>query len=163
MENELNLGVYLGIMLDTIGRKKKVLEEIYSVTVEQDHLIMAEEFNTDSFSATLEKKEKLINKLEELDSGFTSTYNRISDLIKDQAFEQADKIRMLQNCITEVTELSVRIQALEKKNRTGMESKQKTARQGKKKFTVNRQTADKYYKTQAGISGNNSVFIDKKN
>ncbi len=162
MEDRLDLGVYLRVMQDILARKKKVLTDIYEATKEQEDALRTEEPDEKKFNAAMDKKAKLIDQLNEMDDGFQKIYNRISLDIKEKGAEHADVVRTLQALIQELTDLSVSVSALEKKNRETLDKKVEEVKKGKKNFKVSRQTADKYYKNMTGLNAVTPVFLDEK-
>jgi archaellum component FlaC len=162
MEERLDLGGYLRVMQDVLIRKKKVLTSIYEATKEQETALAGELVDDKAFDAAMNKKTKLIEDLTEMDQGFQVIYDRISLEIKEKGKEHADTIRRLQALIQEITDLSVTVSALEKKNKDALDKKVDELKKGKKNFKVSRQTADKYYKSMNGLNAVTPVFLDEK-
>ena len=162
MEEKMDLGGYLRVMYDVLGRKKKVLTDIYEATKEQETALRTEEIDENGFNAAIDKKTKLIEQLTEMDDGFQTLYDRISLEIKEKGTEHADLIRRLQALIVELTDLSVSVSGLEKKNKEMLDKKAEELRKGKKTFKVSRQTADKYYKSMNRLNAVTPVFLDEK-
>ena len=163
MEDKLDLGGYLSMMQDVLERKKKTLTAILESTKEQEVALRGETIDEKAFNAAIDNKTKLLAQLEEMDSGFQRLYDGISRDIKEKGAEHADSVRRLQALIQEVTDLSVSIQALEKKNKETLDKRVNELSQGKKSFKVSRQTADKYYKSMNGLNAVSPVFMDEKN
>jgi chromosome segregation ATPase len=162
MEDNLDLGGYLGMMLDVLERKKRVLDSIYEATKDQENALRADEIDEKAFNAAIDKKTELIDKLNEMDEGFQKLYDRISRKISEKGEEHADVIRRLQTLIQELTDLSVSVSSLEKKNKETLDKRVDEIRKGKKNFKVSRQTADKYYKNMNGLNAVTPVFLDEK-
>lgn len=163
MEDRLDFGGYLRVMQDVLSRKKNVLNGIYEASKEQENALRTEEIDEKTFSAATDKKTDLIARLNEMDEGFQKLYDKISPEIREKGAEHADTVRRLQALIQEVTDLSVSIQALEKKNKETLDKRVNELSQGKKSFKVSRQTADKYYKSMNGLNAVSPVFMDEKN
>ncbi len=151
------------MMKDILTRKRNSLKNILEFSEEQSGLLIPQEFDDEAFTELMNKKEAEINKVNELDDGFSAVFNKIKDDIKSKSDEHAPAIKELQDLITEVTELGVRITALEKKNRDGLERKKNEIKRGVKNFNVSRQTASNYYKNMNGRNDSGPVFMDQKN
>lgn len=151
------------MMKDILTRKRNSLKSILEFSEEQSGLLIPQEFDDEAFTELMNKKEAEINKVNELDDGFSAVFNKIKDDIKSKSDEHAPAIKELQDLITEVTELGVRITALEKKNRDGLERKKNEIKRGVKNFNVSRQTASNYYKNMNGRNDSGPVFMDQKN
>lgn len=157
---EQNLSTFLRMMQDVLRRKKASLQEVLEVTREQDYLLHANELDDEAFSATVEKKTDLINKINDSDDAFQVIYKRIGDSMKERAAEHEKDIMAIQELIRDVTELQAAIQVLEKKNKDTFDNRISQRRQGIKNVKVSQKTASQYYKTQAKLNENSPVFLD---
>ncbi len=163
MDDGIKTADYIRMMQDVLDRKKEGLRLIRDITEKQANLLSVEEFDSSAFDETLKEKEKHINGLNELDDGFNTLYKKIADEIKNNPKQYEDGIKKLQKLITEVTDLSISITGLEKKNKSLLEAKGREIKKGVKNFKVSRQTANSYYKNMIGNGGDGPVFLDKKN
>ncbi len=157
---EQNLSTFLRMMQDVLRRKKAFLQDLLTITKEQDYLLHAGELDDEAFTATVNKKTDLIDKVNESDDAFQVIYKRISSSMKDRAAEHEGDITIIQDLIKDVTELQAAIQVLEKKNRETFDQRVNTRRQGIKNVKVSQKTASQYYKTQAKLNENGPVFMD---
>ncbi len=128
----------------------------------QEDALRTENIDEKAFDAAMEKKSGLIDRLNEMDDGFQTLYDRISLEIKEKGAEHAEAINRLQALIREITDLSVTVSALERKNKDTLDRKIEDLKKGKKNFKVSRQTADKYYKSMNGLNAVTPVFLDEK-
>ena len=110
---------YVAMLKDILVQKKKVTEEILWVTLEQETTLAPELEDMDRFDALMEKKEPLLTKLEQLDTGFSDIYAKVQATLSGQKEAYKEEILAMQKLITEVTEISVKIQALEERNQSG--------------------------------------------
>ncbi len=157
---EQNLSTFLRMMQDVLRRKKASLQDMLTVTKEQDYLLRANDLDDEAFTATVEKKTDLINKINESDDAFQVIYKRIGENMKERAAEHEQDILAIQGLIREVTELQAAIQVLEKKNKETFDGRINQRRQGIKNVKVSQKTASQYYKTQAKLNDNGPVFLD---
>ena len=70
-------GTYVNIMRESLERKQRYLTEIWKLTNEQSVIATAEKFDEEQFSELVEKKDVLIDNLNEIDKGFSSVYDRV--------------------------------------------------------------------------------------
>ena len=162
MENNTNLAGYLRMMTDIITKKKNCLQSILEATQDQARILRSEEFDDDDFSALIDIKAKNIDKVNELDDGFQTVYDKIKAEMGEKKAEHEGQIKALQKLVAEVTELGVQITALEKQNKNTLESVKNAAMRNTKNFKVSRNTASNYYKTMAGLHGAGPSFMDEK-
>ena len=153
---------YIRMMLDILNKKEAQLTSLLELTTAQEQLLKVEEFDEDTFFELIEKKREPLRKLEETDMGFQAIYNRIAEEMKTNKEEYKDQILEMQGLITRVTNLSVKLSALEEKNKASLEAKLQGKRQNIRQFKVSKQTADKYYKNMIGMQTGASYFMDQK-
>ena len=68
---------YIQILVSTLQKQVGVLKEILELTKEQRRIADHSDFDEAMLEETLNKKEVLIAKLNELDDGFASVYGRV--------------------------------------------------------------------------------------
>ncbi len=153
----------LDILSESLDDKIKLLKEIQEYNKKQELAFSEGEPDINSFDSAIEEKGVLIERLEKLDEGFESLYERVSDELKKNRSKYADKIKELQNKITIITELSSTIQAQEARNKKMIEGYFAKERQGIKKNRVNSKAAYDYYRNMTGMSVMSSSFMDEKN
>ena len=68
---------YLQVMIDSLLKKKEVLETIVKLNEEQTIIIGEEDFNEDMLHDNSDKKDECISQLDKLDEGFQSLFYRI--------------------------------------------------------------------------------------
>ncbi|MCQ2538421.1 MAG: hypothetical protein MJ124_08475 [Lachnospiraceae bacterium] len=163
MNNSQNLAGYLRLMKDILARKRTAMNKIIDYTNAQAKVLAAEEFDDEAFDDYIGLKQAEIDKINELDDGFTAVYNKIEGDLKNNSKEFESIIKEIQGIITEVTDMSVKIGMLEKKNWDAFEKRRNEIKRTVKTFGVNRQTASSYYKNMSGVGGEaGPVFMDQK-
>ena len=154
---------YVRMMLDILSKKEIHLSKLLELTEEQERLIKEEEFNEAEFALIIEKKSGNLRKLEEFDGGFQSIYNRVAEEIQNNKEAYKDQILEMQKLITSVTDLGVKLSALEGKNKAALEFNLQSSKQAIRQFKVSKQTADKSYKNMIGMqTGASYVMAQKK-
>lgn len=158
-----NISVYLVALRDSLQSKWDVLKEILSLTEQQEKILNAEEMNWDSFDGILQKKGKLLEKIEELDRGFEDIFDKVGATLKDNATQYKPQILELQNSVRVVTECGVKVQVLEKKNKDKFVAAVANKRKEIKDFRTSNKTAASYYQNMANQHHEwQSYFYDKK-
>lgn len=153
---------YIRMMLDILGKKESQLTSLLELTTAQEQILKREESDEDEFTDIIAKKREHLRKIEEADNGFQAIYNRIAEELQNNKEEYKAQILEMQGLITRVTDLGVRLSALEEKNKTTLEANLQGKRQNIRKFKVSKQTADKYYKNMIGMQTGASYFMDQK-
>lgn len=153
---------YVNIMQESLVRKKKYLLEILELTKKQEQLAKAKKFDEDAFGDTIDRKEILINNVEEIDKGFTSVYDRVRTEIMDEKEQYHDELLNMQSLIKECVDLGMQIEAMEERNRASLERAFSTGFKGIKRAKQSKQVANKYYKSMSNGAVNDSMLYDRK-
>lgn len=161
--NDNNKKTYIQIIIESLNKKYKVLNELMQITSRQKAIIDADSFDEDLFMETISLKQEQIDKLSELDRGFELVYDRIREDLKTNSKEYQSEITSLKELVTKITDLNIKLQALEKSNKPKLESRLANKRQSIKKSRLSNQTVTNYYKTMSGGQETQSYFYDKKN
>ncbi len=135
----------LSILAESLDRKLEVLKEIQKYNAEQEKSFQGGQADLDSFDAAMEKKGQLIEKIIKLDTGFETMYAKLSEELKGNRERYAEQIRVLQQKVTEVTELSVSVQAQEQRNKKLVEEFFAKERAGIRDGRKSSNADDEYY------------------
>lgn len=155
--------VYIKILVDTLKKKKEALSFLMLLTKEQEKLLKAEVFSQEDFNRTLEEKDKVIKTLNELDDGFEAFYQRLELVIQKEKAIYKEELKEAQELIAGIMDMSVRLQALEAKNKESFTRKLTEQKQEIRSFKTSSQTAEKYYQHMANQhQEGQSYFLDKK-
>lgn len=153
---------YIRMMLDILMKKETYLSKLLNSTMEQESLLKASKFDETAFFQLVEKKEEALKRIEEIDQGFQSIYNRVSEVLKDNKEQYKEQILQMQSLITKVTDVGVKISVLEEKNKGLLQQRLQEKKQGIRQFKVGKKTVDKYYKNMIKMNGGTSYFFDKE-
>ncbi len=153
---------YVDMMVESLQKKKKVLESLYDLTREQESLLKSEEMDVDRFSEITEMKGQGIDELGALDTGFDSMYKKLEqELMKNRGFYESEISRM-KELISDITDLSSGIQALEKKNYDQFQIYMKKERTRLRQLNSSQQTAQTYARNMVGSHRpENSYFVNE--
>lgn len=114
---------YIAIMLQSLQKKEKVLDEIIRLDDVQKKVLTDNNCTVDEFDETVEAKSACIEQLNQLDSGFQKLYAEVETEIKDNREKYSAEIKKMQECIRSVTDKSVKIQAQEARNKELLKEK----------------------------------------
>ena len=154
---------YLDILEESLKKKKETLNLIFESNEKAKGIFGGSTDNLDEIDTYIEEKEKLTKRLEELDEGFESVYERVSDEIKANKDMHSEQIRRLQKLVREVSADTAKVQAQESRMRADFErfiEKQKgSIGEGRK----HSRAAMAYYQNKMGGPVSESPIMDKKN
>ena len=153
----------LSILQESLAAKRQVLLEIQEYNRKQEAVFMAEEVDMSLFDEAIEEKERLIQKLMQLDDGFEVIYQKLSRELEDNRKKYAGQIQILQQQIKEITDLGVSIQAQEARNKSLIESYFSRERSNMHKNLRNSAKAYNFYKNISKLNAvSNQSFYDSK-
>lgn len=153
---------YVSIMQESLLRKKKYLEQILELTKKQEAIIKESKFDEEAFGEIIDQKEVLINNINEIDKGFTSVYDRVRSELLDNKDAYRDELIEMQENIKSCVDLGMEIEALEERNRAGLEVVFSVGFKGIKKLKQSKQVANKYYQSMSNGNVNDSILYDRK-
>ena len=153
---------YVDMMVESLQKKKKVLTSLYELTREQETLLKDEEMDVDRFSEITEAKGQDIEELDSLDAGFDGLYRKLEqELTKNRGAYEAE-ITHMKALISDITTISSRIQALEKKNYEMFQIYMKNERMKLRRLNTSQKTAQNYAKNMSGSHRpENSYFVNE--
>lgn len=153
---------YVGIMIQSLRKKLKVLEEIRRVNMRQQEILEDDKAPIEDFDQTVEEKAKLLEQMEQLDSGFEKLFERVKEELQGNKDAYKDKIRTMQSAIRKITDLSMELQAQEARNRDLMVRKFASVRQKAKEVRTSSKVASQYYKNMMQLNVVDPQFMDNK-
>ena len=158
-----NINVYITVLHDSLSRKVDVVKEILKYTKEQNVILSSDDVDIDRFDDIIGEKDVLLKKLEELDRGFDSTFDRVKDELKNNKEIYKSQILEMQNYIRVITDLSVEIESLEQSNKDMFADFLRGERKEIKKFNINNKIAASYNSNMPNQHQDwQSYFLDKK-
>ncbi|MBQ9199711.1 MAG: hypothetical protein IJ141_05980 [Lachnospiraceae bacterium] len=155
-------GMYVGILGDSLKRKKAYLDEIAELTIKQGELAAADKFDEEAFGETVDRKETLINNINEIDKGFTSVYDRIRGNLLEEKEAYKKELKDIQTLINSCMDKGSEIEVLEERNRQKLEGIFASERKNLRQVKNSRSIANKYYKTMANGMVNDAMLYDRK-
>lgn len=153
---------YVDIMIQSLKKKLKVLEDIKKVNQVQKEILENDKSKADAFDKTVEEKSALIQQLELLDSGFDKLFERVKDELNSDKDAYKEQIKTMQALIREITDYSMEIQAQESRNKDLMTRKFVSVRERAKTVRTNTKVANQYYRNMMQLNYIAPQFMDNK-
>lgn len=153
---------YVNIMIQSLHKKVKVLEEIKSLNQLQKALLEDERSSVDEFDKTVEDKSACIKQLEQLDDGFETLFAKVKEALNGDKDAYADRIHTMQDLIRQITDLSMELQAQESRNKDLMTRKFVSVKERAKVVRTNTKVANQYYKNMMNLHYVDPQFMDNK-
>lgn len=112
---------YIKALSESLEKKLTILEKIHEKDEEQYTIAKTTPFSYDDFDRNAEEKGVLIYKLNRLDEGFETVYEKVKEELAANKSAYASDIKRMQELISKITDLSTKIQAEESRNKTAIE------------------------------------------
>lgn len=153
---------YLSLLEESLRRKLQVMAEIQAYNLRQQEIFQSGNVDMDRFDEYVEEKGALIDRVNNLDSGFEKLYAKVAKQLEGGRAQYASQIRVLQGLITEVTDANVTIQAQEARNKKLIEDYFRREREGIRDGRRSSKAAINYYKNMNKSSVVMPYFMDSK-
>lgn len=155
------IGQYITVLVESLQKKKSVLEAVLQKNEEQFNTIR-EKQGLDNFDRLVEEKGRLIEAMEKLDEGFENIYQRIRPELEGQKNRFRGEIGELQRLIGEITDLGVRIEASEARNKQAVERYFADARNEIQQSRKSVKAASDYYRSMSRVNYVDPQMMDRK-
>lgn len=150
------------ILVESLEKKSRILDEIMKENEAQERLFKQEELDMEALDASSDRMGELAEKLELLDEGFESVYDRIREELIDNKAAYRAEIKRMQALIAEITEKVVGINAARMRNKLQAENHFKRSRQQIGKASSKMKASQNYYNNMNRLSYVDSQFYDTK-
>lgn len=156
MTNELQL------LIESLEKKRGILKDILKKSRQQGEVASSEQFDAERFDSLVDEKSELLIRMDEMDQGFDSTFNRIKEELLADKDTYKKEIARMQGLIRETVDLGAQIHATEVRTKESLERTLKNNRQELLKRRTSSKSVRDYYKANSQLDFVGSYFIDQK-
>ena len=154
---------YVVMLRESLEKKADILRVLLIRNNEQAAILQDPNTLPEDLEKNMNMKSELIDRIVMLDDGFEQLFNRVKPIIENDRDTYADEIRIMQDLIRKITDLTADVEATEYKNKeyakTRFSNIKKEAREIKKSNDV----VTSYYKNMmAHNKADDPAFLDKK-
>lgn len=156
---------YLQMMIESLRKKDGVLSKIIEKNEAQADCILDKDYGTvdwERFNVLVAEKDILINRINEMDQGFSSLYERVRDEVTNNRELHKEDISLMQELITSLTDKATRIMTQEERNRVKIEKVLLDAKKEIKHSRKSMKAVSNYYKSMSNPSGEINGIMDQK-
>lgn len=150
------------ILVESLEKKSRILDEIIEENAVQERLFKQEELDMDALDASSDRMGELAEKLELLDEGFESVYDRIRQELINNKSAYRTEIKRMQELISVITEKVVTINAARMRNKLQAENRFKKSRQQIGTASSKIKVTQSYYNNMNQLNFVNPQFYDNK-
>ena len=154
---------YVIMLRESLEKKADILRVLQIRNKEQAAILQDPNTTPDDLEKNMNMKSELIERIIMLDDGFEQLFNRVKDILDEDRATYADEIKLMQDLIRQVTELTADVEASEYRNREYAKARfaniKKDIRETKKSGDV----VTSYYRNMmAHNKADDPAFLDKK-
>lgn len=154
---------YVKMLSDSLDKKVELLRQLQGLNQEQKNILEDSGSTPDMLDDNIEKKSDIIERLDKMDDGFQSLYDKVKDDLSSKREEYASEIKHMQEQITLITDLSTDVQAKEMQNRELARIKFSHIRSQIRETKHGQKAVASYYASMMNNTGyEDSQFWDKK-
>lgn len=153
---------YIQIMAESLEKKLDVLDRIMEINKRQLECSSTQSFDAEAYDSIMDEKGVLIDEMNRLDDGFTSTYELVREEIQENPEKYRDSVLKLQDLVRQAVEKAVSVEAQEKRNKASLEAALSMKRQEIRKSRISTNAAAKYYNAVSRINQVDPQLMDKK-
>lgn len=152
---------YVEILQESLEKKKKVLQTILEENTKQEE-VLKKDGGMEEFDNIVKTKGRLLRELKRLDKGFEKVYDRVKETLPEEKESYKDEIACMQRLISEITDLSVRIQTSEQRNKQLVENYFSHTKGKIRQAKMSVRVASNYYKSMSGANYVGVHLMDRK-
>lgn len=156
-----NNNSYLDLMIDSLNKKVHILEKIEEVNIRQKQIVSDTKFDMEELDATVSDKGRYIEEINKLDDGFETLYERVKEELQNHKTQYTEQISIMQELIRRIVELSISIEADEKRIKAEVDKQFSKVKQAVKETRKNSKAVSNYYKNMTKLDSE-PQFMDKK-
>ena len=153
---------YLQIMIESLEKKIDVLDQVLELDKRQIAIALEQPFDMEKYDKSMDEKGALIDELDRLDDGFTSTYERVRDEVQANPKAYAEKVQRMQDLIRMAVDKGMAVEAQEQRGKQAMKSAIASKRKEIRSMKVSSEAATKYYKSMSKINNVDPQLMDRK-
>lgn len=153
---------YIQIMIESLEKKIVVLDQIIELDRRQLDIAIQKPFDMQKFDKSMDEKGELIDEINRLDDGFTSTYELVMDEVAVNPDRYREQVLVLQDLIREAISKGATIEVQEKRNKNAMELAINNRRKEIRQMKISNSAASQYYKAMSRINNVDPQLMDKK-
>lgn len=154
---------YLKMLDQSLDQKKQMLDQMIEMTATQKASLDKDPVDWTGFDALVEKKAEMIERLDRMDDGFESVYDRIREELLREKEQYKEFVTEIKKKIQAVSDASATLMAAERRNKELVEVKMADEKKKLQQRKTTSKVASNYYRTMNKVNLIDPQLMDKKN
>ena len=154
---------YVIMLRESLEKKADILRVLQIRNKEQAEILQNPNTTPDDLEKNMNMKSELIDRIIMLDDGFEQLFNRVKDILDEDRETYADEIRLMQNLIRRIADLTADVEASEYKNKEYAKARFANIKKDIREIKRSGDVVTSYYKNMmARTRAGDPAFLDKK-
>ncbi|WP_294242284.1 flagellar protein FliT [Pseudobutyrivibrio sp.] len=154
---------YVVMLRESLEKKADILRVLQIRNQEQAAILQDPNTTPDDLEKNMNMKSELIDRIIMLDEGFQQLFGRVKTIIEADRETYADEIRMMQELIKKVTDLTADVEASEYRNKEYAKTRFANIKKEVREIKKSNDVVTSYYKNMmAHNKADDPSFLDKK-
>lgn len=153
---------YLQIMIESLEKKKKVLQQMIELNNQQKFLLQDANLQPEDFEKNMQYKEELVQQLNLLDEGFENVFARVREALYENKEMYVDEIRQMQEQIKEISTLMNTVSTQETRNKKSATNKFDDVRKQIRSVRNSQRVVKQYYDNMMNHKSDRMQMIDNR-
>lgn len=154
---------YLKMLDQSLDQKKQMLDQMIEMTATQKASLDKDPVDWTGFDTLVEKKAEMIERLDRMDDGFESVYDRIREELLREKEQYKEFVTEIKKKIQAVSDASATLMAAERRNKELVEVKMADEKKKLQQRKTTSKVASNYYRTMNKVNLIDPQLMDKKN
>lgn len=154
---------YVVMLRESLEKKADILNVLLIRNKEQAAILQDPNTSPEDLEKNMSLKSELIDRIVMLDDGFEQLFKRVQKILDEDRETYADEIRLMQDLIRRITELSADVEASEYKNKEYAKARFANIKKDLREVKKSGDVVSSYYKNMmAHNKVDDPAFLDKK-
>ena len=154
---------YVIMLRESLEKKADILRVLQIRNKEQAEILQNPNTTPDDLEKNMNMKSELIDRIIMLDDGFEQLFNRVKDILDEDRETYADEIRLMQDLIRRIADLTADVEASEYKNKEYAKARFANIKKDIREIKRSGDVVTSYYKNMmARTRADDPAFLDKK-
>lgn len=150
---------YMKILSDSLDKKIEILKLLLHLN-EQQLAVVKDGMHQEAFDKLIAEKQEQIDLLEKLDTGFDTIYAKVKNEMSGNAAKYRDEISLMQEQISMLTDLSVKLKTSEARNKQAIEQQLIIMRRNNQNTRKSIDAANVYYRNMTNTQVVDAQIVD---
>lgn len=154
---------YVVMLRESLEKKADILRVLLIRNKEQAAILQDPNTTPDDLEKNMNMKSELIDRIVMLDEGFEQLFNRVKVILEEDRDSYADEIKLMQELIRKVTDLTADVEATEYKNKEYAKTRFANIKKDIRETKKTNEVVTSYYRNMmAANKVDDPAFLDKK-